>query len=1012
MPSHTEKAFEDALEAGFLSQGYQKEEAAGFCAETGLFRESLLNYIEQTQEKIWEYHKNLYGKQFETKLINNLLAERQTKTVLGILRHGFKSAGRTVRLAVFKPNTGMNAELTAAYRKNRFSLVRQVHFDPDNKSQSVDLVLALNGVPVVTMELKNPMTGSTIEDAKIQYCNRNAGAPLFQFKQGALVHFAVDPLEVWMTTHLKRKETNFLPFNQGYEAGPGNPPAKKGKYQVSYLWEDVLAPDSLLELVSRFLHLEEKRAVIRGEEGRQEKKYEVMIFRRFHQRDCVRALTSHAYHHGSGRNYLIQHSAGSGKSHSIAWLAYRLSSLHNKKDEKIFHSVIVISDRKVLDSQLQRTIYQFEHKQGVVKKIDQNTRQLAKALAENTPVIISTLQKFPFIMGVLQRMNDQGETIQLDMAGKRFAVIVDEAHSSQSGEAARMLRGTLNKHGIEAAIADQMEDVDDEFLSPAAKENMLKEMANRKRQPNLSFFAFTATPKFKTIKIFDEPGPTGQPPFHLYSMRQAIEEGFILDILKNYTTYRAYYGFIKTATNDPEVSKKDVAKKLARFAHLHAVNISQKVEVIVNHFRTHVQNKLEGRAKGMVVTSSRLSAVRFKQAFDKYIKDEGLNNLRALVAFSGEIEDPDIGGIKYTEAAMNDGLPEQNLPEKFAGPDYQVLIVADKYQTGFDEPLLSAMYVDKVLAGVRAVQTFSRLNRTMTGKEETFILDFVNDPDIIFEAFKPYYGHIEIGEEPSPQRLYDLQHKLMDGNIIYEKEIIAFAEIWFSEVSTLGKNHHAELSGILQNAVSRYMQSDEEKQNECRDSLNAFKSLYAFLSQIIPYYDSELEKLYTYARYLLKMLPSGASTPVYNVEDDVGLKYYRLEQIKTQSIKLEDGKSKPLKGPLDVGTGRPDKEQVELSEIINKLNDRFGTDFLPADEVYFDQIEREAVTMGKLQDIAFANSLENFEIVFPRYFKKLLVDRSEKNEAITQRLLRDEEFTKIVITSLAERVYKRILGSR
>ena len=770
----------------------------------------------------------------------------------------------------------------------------------------------------------------------------------------------------------------------------------------------MLTPDSLLELIRRFLHLEKKIIVLRGDEGKRQEKRETLIFPRYHQRDCVRALTSHARTHGSGRNYLIQHSAGSGKSNSIAWLAYRLSSLHDKNDEKIFHSVIVISDRKILDSQLQDTIYQFEHKRGVVEKIDQSTKQLVQALANNTPIIISTLQKFPFIMNEMKRLIENREGVNLNMEGKRFAVIVDEAHSSQTGEAARQLRGILNKDGIEAAIADQLDDTEDDTLSDDAKAQMLKDIASRARQPNLSFFAFTATPKFKTAIIFDEPGPTGTSPFHLYSMRQAIEEGFILDVLKNYTTYRAYYGLIKKIQDDPELPKRQAAKKLARFAHSHPVNITQKVEVIIEHFRTNVRHKLDGRAKGMVVTSSRLDAVRYKNAFDQYVKNKGYNDVRALVAFSGEVQDEDLPGQKFTETGMNDGISERTLPEKFAGPDYQVLIVADKYQTGFDEPLLSAMYVDKIIAGVRAVQTFSRLNRTMTGKENTFILDFVNKAEDIYKAFKPYYETTAVGEEPDPQRLYELQDELMLAGIIYKEDINEFAKIWFERKEHLSQLNHASLNKIIQEGVARFLVAEEETKIKCRDDLTAFKSLYGFLSQIIPYRDTDLEKLNAYGYFLLKALPRGSDKSDFRIENDVDLKFYRLESLRTGSINLAEGEAEALKGPTDVGTGKMEDEVKQLSEIIANLNERFGTDFTAQDNIFFDQLAEAAIEKSELRNRAFANSFENFKLIFERVFQNILLERTGKNDSIAQRIFQDKEFQQEIMENLAKRVYIRI----
>jgi type I restriction enzyme R subunit len=527
----------------------------------------------------------------------------------------------------------------------------------------------------------------------------------------------------------------------------------------------------------------------------------------------------------------------------------------------------------VLDQQLQDTIYQFEHKQGVVQKIDEDTQQLAKALAVGVPIVISTIQKFPFIARAIETLAKKGDGVAIDTTGKRYAVIVDEAHSSQSGETATELRKILNSAGIEAAIAEQMLDVEEEALSEEAKKTLLAEMLKRPRQPNLSFFAFTATPKFKTLAWFDEPGADGKPPFHHYSMRQAIEEKFIHDVLAHYTTYKTYLGLTKKVEEDPNVPRRASAKALARFLALHPHNIGQKVEVIVEHFRTFTRHRIGGKAKAMVVTSSRLHAVRYKRAFDAYVKSKGYNDLHALVAFSGTVVDPELPGSSFTETGMNEGLAETQLPEKFAGEDYQVLIVAEKFQTGFDQPLLHTMYVDKRLAGIQAVQTLSRLNRTAPGKEETFVLDFVNERDEILKAFKPFYAKTEKGEDPDPHRLYELQHEIGAFRLFDESEVGAFCEVWFRGRAEPTAGDHAAMNGIVERAIARFGDLDAVRQEGFRVKLTSFCRLYAFLSQVIPYQDSSLEKLYTYGRVLLVALPRDRDDEGHRVEDDVELQY-------------------------------------------------------------------------------------------------------------------------------------------
>ena len=644
----------------------------------------------------------LLGPKTAATVLDGLSKELDFKGTLHVLRHGFKCYGKTFRMAYFRPNTTMNPEAAGNYAKNRLTITRQVSFisvmrkaDGKNRRCVIDVTLAVNGIPVVTAELKNPLTGQRAADAVRQYKDDRDGRDLlFAFKRRALVHFAVDPDEVWMTTRLRGKETHFLPFNRGNNHGAGNPPVE-GNWKTHYLWDEVLQADSLLEILQRFMHLEVKEKQVKTDKGVRTVRKETMIFPRYHQLDAVRKLVAHAKAEGAGRNYLIQHSAGSGKSNSIAWLSHRLASLHDKHDEKVFHSVIVVTDRRVLDQQLQSTIYQFEHKTGVVEKIDEDTRQLARALSQGTPIVITTIQKFPFISQALSTLEKKGSGVKIDTAGKRFAVIVDEAHSSQSGETATALKGMLNKEGIEAAIAAQLSGEEDDDLSDDAKAAVLRDALRRARQPNLSFFAFTATPKFKTKVLFDEPGPSGASPFHEYSMRQAIEEGFVMDVLQNYTTYKRFFGLIKQVEDDPDVPRRKAAKALTRYLELHPVNIEQVVSVIVEHFRLYVMYELGGRAKAMVVTGSRLAAVKYKLAFDRYIDDQGYTGIRSLVAFSGTVEDPDDPGSSYTEVAMNDGLAESELPETFERDDYRVLLVAEKYQTGFDQPLLQTMYVVK-----------------------------------------------------------------------------------------------------------------------------------------------------------------------------------------------------------------------------------------------------------------------------------------------------------------------------
>ncbi len=640
---------------------------------------------------------------------------------------------------------------------------------------------------------------------------------------------------------------------------------------------------------------------------------------------------------------------------------------------------------------------------------DGTTQQLAKALANRVPIIISTIQKFPFIAGAINTLAKKGDAVSIDTSGKRFAVIVDEAHSSSAGETAQALRGILNKDGIEAAVAAQiLDDEDDSGLTAEARESMLHEMEKRTRQPNLSYFAFTATPKFKTKAIFDEPGDDGKSPFHLYSMRQAIQEGFIMDVLAHYTTYKAYFGLVKQVAEDPNVPQKEAAKALARFLSLHPHNLRQKVEVIVEHFRNYTRHKIGGRAKAMIVTGSRLHAVRYKQEVDKYIRECGYTDIKALVAFSGEVVDPEFEDKYYTEVGMNAGIRETELPEKFATEEYQVLIVAEKYQTGFDQPLLHTMYVDKRLDGVQAVQTLSRLNRRAQGKDDTFVLDFVNERDDIFAAFKPYYGDTEIGEMPDAHALYRIQHELEASPVLVAAEIAHFCEIWFRNRREPTAGEHKLLNGIIDLAVARFEQLDDEDKDDFKGKLISFRNLYAFLAQIIPYRDSDLEKLYTYARFLLLKLPRRAAGPGYELEDDVALRFYRLQKISEGSIDLEGGDATPIKGPTEVGTRRAEDEEIPLSRLVDKLNDRFGTEFKQADQLFFDQIAEAASDNDTLRTAAKANTLDNFKHVFDKLLEGLFVDRMEGNEEIFDKIMKDPIFRNIASDQLMREVYEKL----
>ena len=1000
---HKESNFEHSIEQSLLQHGgYQKGDPLAYDKKLALFPDEVVAFVQDSQPEFWERFSLLNNGNAKAVLIESLVRELRTKGMLSILRSGFKCFGKTVRIAFFQPNTGMEPLALERFSKNRLTVIRQL----ETESGAIpDMVLAVNGLPVMTIELKNALTGQNVLHAKQQYCDRDPNELLFAFKQRCLVHFAVDTEEVCMTTKLDRGATYFLPFNRGNNNAKGNPPVE-GDVRTAYLWQEVLVKESLMDILGRFLHLQVEEKTVPTAKGLKKLQRESMIFPRYHQLDVVRKLADHARQHRSGHNYLIQHSAGSGKSNSIAWLAHRLSTLHDARNEKIFHSVVVITDRVVLDQQLQDTIFQFEHKQGVVQKIDENTQQLARALADGVPIIISTIQKFPFITQALATLENKGQGIDISTAGRRFAVIVDEAHSSQSGETAMELKKILNREGIESAIAEQILDMNDEPLSDAAKRSMLRDQIKRTKQPNLSFFAFTATPKFKTLAIFDEPGENGASPFHLYSMRQAIEEGFILDVLEGNTCYKRYYQLIRTVEDDPELPRRKAARALARYVDLHDYNITQKVEIIVEHFRTHTRHKIGGQAKAMVVTGSREHAVRYKLAFDSYLKAKKYHDIKTLVAFSGELSLDDHPGIRFTETQMNHGIRESELPERFASNEFQVLLVAEKYQTGFDQPLLHTMYVDKRLSGIQAVQTLSRLNRTCPGKENTFVLDFVNDPEEIGLSFKPYYETTRQGEESDPQQLNELAHKLDQWKVYDQSEVNAWCEIWFSNRMHPTGAEHKKLNSILDVVVERVKKLEEEEIDLFKSQFTSFRNLYGFLSQVIPYQDSGLEKLYTFGRYLLSKLPRDTGRHI-SIDDEVQLKYYRLEKYSEGAISLREGDAPPLTGPKEVGTGSAE-EEVPLSTLVEQLNERFGTDFTPADQLFFDQLESAATENEKIRQAAEANTLSNFEPVFNQQLETLLLDRMNGNEAIFNRIMNDDAFKSFIAQRLMLNVFKNL----
>jgi len=985
-----ERLFEEAIEGSLLDLGgYLKSSPHHFDPVLGLDTTELFAFIEVTQVAKWENLIGRYGNDTggaQKGFAKRLATELDNRGTVDVLRHGIVDLGVTFDLAYFKPAHGLTTALTGLYEANRVTVTRQLAYEPASP-KTLDLVLLVNGIPTATAELKNPLTNQTVEHAVAQYRNDRDPANV-TLSQRALVHFAVDPDRVAMTTKLAGQGTRFLPFNLGHDGRAGNPPNPEG-HRTSYLWRRVWARDSWMDLLARFVHVERPA---QGSAAAR-RSAETVIFPRYHQLDAVRALEADAEANGVGKNYLVEHSAGSGKSNTIAWTAHRLSSLHDQHDTKVFDKVIVITDRIVLDRQLQDTIYQFEHARGVVVKIDKDSDQLAEALAgQQARIIITTLQKFPFVLDKIG-----------DLPSRRYAVVVDEAHSSQTGEAAKDLRVALGATDEQELTVAEAEDSG--FMAQAidpVEEALAKAVSARGHQPNLSFFAFTATPKARTLEMFGTWHPeTGKfEPFHLYSMRQAIDEGFILDVLANYTTYQTFWRIEKAVEEDPAYEAPKARRAIARFVSFHPSNLAQKAEIIVEHFRAHTAAKIEGKAKAMVVTSSRLHAVRYKQAIDKYLHDNGYTGLAALVAFSGKV----VGeiGLEYTESQMN-AFPESQTAERFGGDDYQVLIVAEKFQTGFDQPLLHTMYVDKVLTGLNTVQTLSRLNRIHPLKSETFVLDFRNDADDIVRAFEPYYGRT-VAPPTDPNLLWDTRARLDDYDVLRADEVEGAVAVL---LTITGANDHGQVYALLDPALERFKAMPEEDHLEFKDALDRFVRTYSFLSQVVSFGDSKLERDYIYCRALSSRLRDQTTIERLDLGSEVELTHLRSEVTYEGSLSF-DADTGEVRSVFGEGRGRQHRNELEpLSRIIDELNDRFGLNLDERDQLLFDQFEETWLADPEVTAQARNNTFENFRLVFDPRFLRTVADRMEGNEAIAKRIFDDQEFSQVLMDLYASKIYRQ-----
>ncbi len=1002
-----EKRFESDLESYMLSHGgFTKGDLKTYDREKAIDLPKLIAFIKKTQPKQWERYERNYGTDAEKKFYKRFQESVDTFGLLHVLRHGFEDRGAKIEIVAFKENNSLSQQVIDDYNSNIVTCTRQFKYSTQNEN-SIDMVLSVNGIPVVALELKNQLTGQSIANAKKQFMyDRNPKELCFQFDKRFLVYFAVDLNEIAMTTKLAGKETFFLPFNQGSNGagevgGAGNPENPDG-YTTSYLWEEVLTKDNLLELIHKFIQRVEDERIVYKNGVETKKKSIKLIFPRYHQLDVVTKLIADVKQNGSGKNYLIQHSAGSGKSNSIAWLAYELSELHDKNDKPVFTSVIVVNDRTVLDRQTQNTIFGFDHIKGTVEKIDdeKHSSDLRDAINDGKKIIITTLQKFPHIYEEVKATTD-----------RRFAVIVDEAHNSQSGRSAQKLKAALAD--TEEALKEfaEIEGKEEEEIKDD-EDKLVEQMLTHGKHKNLSFFAFTATPKESTLELFGEKLTNGKfRAFHIYSMKQAIEEGFILDVLKNYMTYKNCYKIAKNTPGNPEVPATQALKAIQRYESLHPHNLQQKTAIIIETFRSVTKNKINGNAKAMVVTASRLHAIRYYHEFKRYLELKGYDNLEILVAFSGVVKD---GEEEYTEEGLNkrkDGttIKDTQLPAEFNKDEYSMLIVAEKYQTGFDEPLLHTMFVDKKLKGVKAVQTLSRLNRTCAGKTDTFVLDFVNTAEEIKEAFEPYFECTELDQEINVNLIYDTRTMLRSYGLYNDDDIEKLLKILFKK-SPQNDTDLGKMASVLTPIVNRYKALSEDKRFDYKKTIHNFNKWYSYITQISRMFDVSLQKEFNFTQYLEKMLPPAVDAKSVDLEDKLKLEFYKLEQTFKGDISLNPTvETSTLENPKTLKTsGKGINEDELLENIIGKINERFQGIFTDSDRVIVETIYNKCVKDNKkLKMQAKKNDEEVFnQSIFPEIFKQVAQDCYMEQMKAFSKLFEDKAFYESVMESIAKEAYK------
>lgn len=980
-----ESGFEEFIQAQLnTTHNYRVRVASDYNKDLCMDPDLVIEFIQTTQLEKWQKLEQQYGgetaKSFLKRLDDEIMGN--PRGLLGVLRDGISDRGLHLDLFYAKPGSNLNEDSQTKYTQNIFSVTRQLKYSKQNEN-SIDTVIFLNGLPIFTVELKNQLTGQTVTNAMWQYkTDRDPKEKILSFKR-CFTHFAVDTELAFMTTKLDGLRTRFLPFNKGDKNGSGNP-VVEDKYKTSYLWEQIWSKDNILDLVANFIHLqvEEKE----DKNGKKTKK-EILIFPRFHQLEAVKNIINHAVENGSGNNYLIQHSAGSGKSNTIAWTAHRLSELHDADNRKIFDTVIVVTDRKILDKQLSDTVESFSKVRSVVKHIENGGKELEEHLKAGTKIITTTLQKFPVIVNTI----DTTES-------KTFAVIIDEAHSSQSGEGATDLRQVLTLDEAEQEALRQ------EKVFKTTEDLLIDRMKARKvKTPNISFFAFTATPKQKTLELFGVENPlTGKfEPFSLYSMRQAIEEGFILDVLKNYITYRQYFELLKKVEDDPEFDRKKAQRLILGYVDKHEHAIETKTKIMVEHFEEKIAGDISGHAKAMVVTKSRLHAVKFKIAFDKYLSEKGYPH-KALVAFSGSVRE---GKLEYKEGQMN-GFSDKNTAEEFKKEENKFLIVAEKYQTGFDQPLLEVMYVDKKLQGVSAVQTLSRLNRTTEGKTDTFVLDFVNSTGDIEESFEPYYTTTILSKSTDPNILHDLQRDVLQFKLFADYEVDDFIEKYLHGATP------DSLNAILDVVVTRYLELLEQEREDFKTKAKDYIKKYGFVSQIVTFKDINLEKLFTFLKFLVKKLPSRKEPIPTEILEAINMESYKINKTAETAIIL-GGKAVELE-PLTSGADgfKVEEQKDPLSVIIKEINDRFGTSFNTDDKVILNTLSKRLMDNKSLIGTIQNNSRDAAKIKFDTVFKDELVGMLNSHFDLYKKLSNSPELEQYVNDKIFDFVAKKIANQQ